>query len=117
VSVVFLQGCLGFFVLLRCNYVQFWGFLHKLKRLAGKVISKLTCNVSSGMLNLTQLNITVSECMIEEVYLCRHRIPLDNWWLKLRPLLRILAKHDSIYEVESISLVARDVDVGVNLAA
>lgn len=48
---------------------------------------------------------------------CRHRIPVDNWWLKLRPLLRILAKHESVYEVESIAVVAEDVDVGVNLAA
>jgi 6-phosphofructokinase 1 len=30
-----------------------------------------------------------------------YRTPLDNWWLKLRPLLRILAKHDSVYEPES----------------
>jgi len=42
---------------------------------------------------------------------------MDNWWLKLRPLLRILAKHESVYEVESIAVVARYVDVGVNLAA
>jgi len=48
---------------------------------------------------------------------CRHRIPLDNWWLKLRPLLRILAKHESVYEVESIAGAASEVDVGVNLAA
>ena len=26
-------------------------------------------------------------------FLYRNRIPLDQWWLKLRPLLRILAKH------------------------
>ncbi|XP_035211400.1 ATP-dependent 6-phosphofructokinase-like isoform X1 [Stegodyphus dumicola] len=32
----------------------------------------------------------------------RHRIPKHQWWLKLRPLLRILAKHDSSYETESI---------------
>lgn len=25
------------------------------------------------------------------------RIPKNQWWLKLRPLLRILAKHDSTY--------------------
>ena len=25
--------------------------------------------------------------------LCRNRIPLVQWWLKLRPLLRIMAKH------------------------
>lgn len=28
------------------------------------------------------------------------RIPKSQWWLKLRPLLRILAKHDSTYEEE-----------------
>ncbi|XP_074028155.1 ATP-dependent 6-phosphofructokinase isoform X1 [Leptinotarsa decemlineata] len=28
------------------------------------------------------------------------RVPTDQWWLKLRPLLRILAKHDSTYEEE-----------------
>lgn len=33
----------------------------------------------------------------------KHRIPQHQWWLKLRPLLRILAKHDSSYETESIS--------------
>ncbi|XP_054721424.1 ATP-dependent 6-phosphofructokinase-like [Uloborus diversus] len=32
----------------------------------------------------------------------KHRIPKHQWWLKLRPLLRILAKHDSSYETESI---------------
>ncbi|CAH1119706.1 unnamed protein product [Phaedon cochleariae] len=31
------------------------------------------------------------------------RIPKDQWWLKLRPLLRILAKHDSTYEEEDIT--------------
>ena len=41
-----------------------------------------------------------------------HRIPLDQWWLKLRPLLRILAKHESTYEVESILKLAGDVDTG-----
>ncbi|KAG5867083.1 hypothetical protein JTB14_026114 [Gonioctena quinquepunctata] len=30
------------------------------------------------------------------------RIPTDQWWLKLRPLLRILAKHDSAYEEEEL---------------
>ncbi|KAL7035000.1 hypothetical protein ACKWTF_008208 [Chironomus riparius] len=30
------------------------------------------------------------------------RIPKDQWWLKLRPLLRILAKHDSTYEEEGM---------------
>jgi 6-phosphofructokinase 1 len=42
----------------------------------------------------------------------RHRIPKDQWWLKLRPLLRILAKHESTYEVESIVKLGAEVDVG-----
>lgn len=42
----------------------------------------------------------------------QNQIHKDSWWLKLRPLLRILAKHDSIYEVQSIKGRAREVDVG-----
>ncbi|KAK9744024.1 Phosphofructokinase [Popillia japonica] len=30
------------------------------------------------------------------------RMPKEQWWLKLRPLLRILAKHDSTYEEERL---------------
>nr|Q27665.1 RecName: Full=ATP-dependent 6-phosphofructokinase; Short=ATP-PFK; Short=Phosphofructokinase; AltName: Full=Phosphohexokinase [Haemonchus contortus]AAA29181.1 ADP:D-fructose-6-phosphate 1-phosphotransferase [Haemonchus contortus] len=30
------------------------------------------------------------------------RLPCDQWWLKLRPLLRILAKHTSIYHTEAM---------------
>ncbi|VDK41776.1 unnamed protein product [Anisakis simplex] len=30
-----------------------------------------------------------------------HRLPKEQWWLKVRPLLRILAQHDSTYEAES----------------
>ncbi|XP_071542421.1 ATP-dependent 6-phosphofructokinase isoform X4 [Panulirus ornatus] len=30
------------------------------------------------------------------------RIPLNQWWLKLRPLLRILAKHEAAYHEEGI---------------
>ena len=33
-----------------------------------------------------------------------HRIPLEQWWMNLRPLNRILAKHETIY----ISEVIRD---------
>ncbi|CAH8620502.1 unnamed protein product [Schistosoma rodhaini] len=31
-----------------------------------------------------------------------HRLPKEEWWLSLRPLMRIMAKHDSLYESESI---------------
>ncbi|KAE9548297.1 hypothetical protein FO519_008495 [Halicephalobus sp. NKZ332] len=33
-----------------------------------------------------------------------HRLPLDQWWLKLRPLLRILAKHNSTYYTEAMDV-------------
>ncbi|XP_042857911.1 ATP-dependent 6-phosphofructokinase-like isoform X5 [Penaeus japonicus] len=32
------------------------------------------------------------------------RIPTNEWWLKLRPLLRILAKHDAAYHEEGINV-------------
>ena len=30
-----------------------------------------------------------------------HRLPKDQWWLKIRPLLRILAKHHATYVQEA----------------
>jgi len=50
--------------------------------------------------------VCVCVCVCVCACVSRHRIPLDNWWLKLRPLLRILAKHDSVYESESVVGVA-----------
>nr|XP_045620771.1 ATP-dependent 6-phosphofructokinase-like isoform X9 [Procambarus clarkii] len=32
------------------------------------------------------------------------RIPINQWWLKLRPLLRILAKHEAAYHEEGINV-------------
>lgn len=40
----------------------------------------------------------------------KYRIPNHVWWLKLRPLLRILAKHESTYEKEA-SVFSSDADV------
>lgn len=36
------------------------------------------------------------------------RIPKSQWWLKLRPLLRILAKHDSAYEEEGLLVTVEE---------
>lgn len=36
------------------------------------------------------------------------RIPKHQWWLKLRPLLRILAKHDSSYEEEGMYITVEE---------
>ncbi|CAF1016827.1 unnamed protein product [Rotaria magnacalcarata] len=39
-----------------------------------------------------------------------HRMPLEQWWLKLRPLLRILAKHESVYIGDFVETGLEDVD-------
>jgi len=38
----------------------------------------------------------------------KHRIACKQWWLKLRPLLRILAKHESTYEEEGMQVEEPD---------
>ena len=43
-------------------------------------------------------------------FLFRHRMPLEQWWLKLRPLLRILAKHESVYVSDFIESNVDEVD-------
>ncbi|XP_014246754.1 ATP-dependent 6-phosphofructokinase isoform X2 [Cimex lectularius] len=43
---------------------------------------------------------------LEEETLFSLRLPKNQWWLKLRPLLRILAQHDSVYEEEGIFMSA-----------
>ncbi|KAJ9583739.1 hypothetical protein L9F63_021902, partial [Diploptera punctata] len=35
-------------------------------------------------------------------------IPKNQWWLKMRPLLRILAKHESAYEEEGMYMTVED---------
>lgn len=37
-------------------------------------------------------------------------MPLEQWWLKLRPLLRILAKHESVYVSDLVDSNVDDVD-------
>jgi len=56
------------------------------------------------------LNIFLFFCIHFTVYFLRqetdfdHRIPKDQWWLKLRPLLRILAKHQSSYQSTAVPI-------------
>jgi len=47
--------------------------------------------------------------------ICRHRIPYENWWLKLRPLLRILAKHETTYLHEEVTEHIEDLESGSRL--
>jgi len=42
------------------------------------------------------------------ISICRQRIAKTQWWLKLRPLLRILAKHDSAYEEEGMYITVEE---------
>lgn len=39
---------------------------------------------------------------------CRRRIPTNQWWVKLRPLFRILAKHESAYVEEGMYITVED---------
>lgn len=38
------------------------------------------------------------------LHIVRHRLPKEQWWLNLRPLLRILAKHESAYVEEAVCM-------------
>lgn len=43
--------------------------------------------------------------------ICRHRIPKDQWWLNLRPLMRILAKHrEKAYMTEGVLAGVDDIE-------
>lgn len=43
----------------------------------------------------------------------KHRLPKSQWWLKMRPLLRILAKHDSNYTEEGLDVTVEE-DISEN---
>lgn len=38
----------------------------------------------------------------------KHRIPREQWWLALRPLQRILAKHESAYKEEGMFMTSKE---------
>jgi len=40
---------------------------------------------------------------------------MESWWLKLRPLLRILAKHESTYLAEDVKEHIEELDTSVRL--
>lgn len=44
----------------------------------------------------------------------KHRLPKSQWWLKMRPLLRILAKHDSTYQEEGQYVAVEEEEEGDN---
>ncbi|KAK0159412.1 hypothetical protein PV328_010290 [Microctonus aethiopoides] len=40
-----------------------------------------------------------------------HRIPIHQWWMKLRPLLKVLAKHESTYEEEGLYITVEEMNL------
>ncbi|XP_048508113.1 ATP-dependent 6-phosphofructokinase isoform X4 [Athalia rosae] len=40
-----------------------------------------------------------------------HRIPTYQWWMKLRPLLKVLAKHESTYQEEGLYITVEEMDL------
>ncbi|XP_029039690.1 ATP-dependent 6-phosphofructokinase isoform X6 [Osmia lignaria lignaria] len=48
---------------------------------------------------------------LAEVTDFEHRIPTYQWWMKLRPLLKVLAKHESTYEEEGLYITIEEMDL------
>lgn len=56
-----------------------------------------------ALVGLVQRNISCTPVKQLRQEACfEYRLPRNQWWLSLRPLLRILARHQSIYEKEAI---------------
>lgn len=54
------------------------------------------CGIRQRHMVFTPIKSLVPEVSFE------FRLPKNQWWLSLRPLLRILAKHESTYEAEAV---------------
>lgn len=75
--------------------------LQKLGIKTSNDIANANSKESACLLGITKRKYVYSplEDLIEETNF-QQRIPKTQWWLKLRPLLRIFAKHHSVYEEE-----------------
>uniref|UniRef100_A0A8C9I6B1 Uncharacterized protein n=1 Tax=Piliocolobus tephrosceles TaxID=591936 RepID=A0A8C9I6B1_9PRIM len=61
---------------------------------------KLTTDDSICVLGISKRNVIfqpVAELKKQTYF--EHRIPKEQWWLKLRPLMKILAKYKASYDV------------------
>ncbi|CAH1101013.1 unnamed protein product [Psylliodes chrysocephalus] len=94
-------------------------------KMATKAVDWIVCQVkgnmtADGRVNCMDPNTACVLGIQKRHYLCTSietlksqtnfelRIPRDQWWLKLRPLLRILAKHDSVYQEEGMYMSIDD---------
>ncbi|CAD5234066.1 unnamed protein product [Bursaphelenchus xylophilus] len=67
--------------------------------------NKAVDKTSATLLGLTgrHVSFTSAEDLCQQTDF-EHRLPTDQWWMKLRPLLRILAKHNSIYHAQAFTV-------------
>ncbi|XP_050294037.1 ATP-dependent 6-phosphofructokinase isoform X5 [Anthonomus grandis grandis] len=101
-------------------------------KMAAKAVDWMVCQLknntdSEGKINCTDPNTACLLGIVKRQYKCTsvhdlkdqtnfdQRIPKEQWWLKLRPLLRILAKHDSTYEEEGMYMSIEDRLVDVTI--
>ncbi|XP_066151251.1 ATP-dependent 6-phosphofructokinase isoform X7 [Euwallacea fornicatus] len=94
-------------------------------KMAAKAVDWMVCQLKNntdhdGKINCTDPNTACLLGIVKRQYKCTslqtlkeqtnfdQRIPKEQWWLKLRPLLRILAKHDSTYEEEGMYMSIED---------
>ncbi|CAG9763303.1 unnamed protein product [Ceutorhynchus assimilis] len=86
-------------------------------KMAARAVDWIVCQLknntdANGKISCTDPNTACLLGIVKRQYKCtslldlkgqtnfEQRIPKDQWWLSLRPLLRVLAKHDSTYEEE-----------------
>nr|XP_022904145.1 ATP-dependent 6-phosphofructokinase isoform X1 [Onthophagus taurus] len=76
--------------------------------LATKIKEKATGPDTAVVLGIVgkQYKYTPVEALVAETDF-EHRIPKNQWWLKLRPLLHILAQHESVNEDEGVYMTLK----------
>ncbi|XP_050517978.1 ATP-dependent 6-phosphofructokinase isoform X2 [Diabrotica virgifera virgifera] len=100
-------------------------------KMAAKAVDWFVCQLKNNMVdgkpNCTDPNTACLLGVLKRQYKCTplsvlkeetnfdKRIPKEQWWLKLRPLLRILAKHDSAYQEEGMYLTVEEHNQADNL--
>ncbi|XP_066151243.1 ATP-dependent 6-phosphofructokinase isoform X2 [Euwallacea fornicatus] len=94
-------------------------------KMAAKAVDWMVCQLKNntdhdGKINCTDPNTACLLGIVKRQYKCtslqtlkeqtnfEHRIPKEQWYLKLRPLLRVLAKHDSTYQEEGMYMSIED---------
>ncbi|XP_032684113.1 ATP-dependent 6-phosphofructokinase isoform X3 [Odontomachus brunneus] len=88
-------------------------FSDQLRKCTGSDGKTVTTNADSAvMLGIVRRQYRYTSFMeLLEVTDFEHRIPTYQWWMKLRPLLKVLAKHESTYEEEGLYITVEEMDL------